>query len=122
MSSYKSTTCPTLEGLENFQIWKICITAKLHQEKVWDVIVNPIITQVAPTQTESPEAPMSTTPSHTSTAISQHVDSWAICDAKAAGIIVLCINNYLMLEVGNLTHVKEIFNKQVKIHISTNMG
>ncbi|KAL4072304.1 hypothetical protein J3A83DRAFT_4092902 [Scleroderma citrinum] len=28
------SSCPTLTGLNNYEIWKLCITLKLHRKKV----------------------------------------------------------------------------------------
>ncbi|KAH0585075.1 hypothetical protein H2248_008337 [Termitomyces sp. 'cryptogamus'] len=125
-------------GLENFQIWKIHITAKLCQEKVWDVIQTLPPTQIA--ATTSPTAPpivptmlftapttniTSTTmtlPFTNITGTSHHADSWAVCNAKAASIIITYVSDQLALKVGELTHAKDMFNKLVIIHVNTNIS
>lgn len=111
MSNAESTTCPVLTGLDNFHIWKIRITAKLQQEEVWDVVT---------TSPSSPETSSEALTTYPSTTI-QHTDSWSVRDWKAAGIIIAYVSDRLAIEVGNLEHAKEMFEKLVKIHEDTNV-
>ncbi|KAH0591548.1 hypothetical protein H2248_001606 [Termitomyces sp. 'cryptogamus'] len=56
------------------------------------------------------------------TGTSCHADSWAVRDAKAAGIIIAYVSDQLALEVGELAHAKDMFDKLVTIHVNTNVG
>ncbi|KAG6808409.1 hypothetical protein H0H87_008812 [Tephrocybe sp. NHM501043] len=130
MSNLETASCPTLTGPENFQIWKICITAKLRQEKVWDVITTLPNTQNVSTQMTSTTSPgnPSTEPAPTSIttttsqATSSCTDSWAVRDEKAASLIIAYVSDRLALQIGKLLHAKDMFDKLVTIHVNTNIG
>ncbi|KAG6871386.1 hypothetical protein C0993_003378, partial [Termitomyces sp. T159_Od127] len=109
MSAPEMTACPTLTGPENFQIWKIRVTTKLWQEKVWDVITK---------ECPSPGAPII----YHSQSTLHHADNWSVCDSKAAGVIIAHICDCLAPEVRSLPHAKDMFDKLVEIHENTNMG
>ncbi|KAG6883226.1 hypothetical protein C0993_007292 [Termitomyces sp. T159_Od127] len=101
----EAMACPTLVGPKNFQIWKIRIAGRLRQEKVWDTI------------TSSPESPDTSTPTSAG-----QTDSWSTQDSNAIGIIIAHVSNRLLLEIGDLTHAKDMFDQLVKIHEETNVG
>ncbi|KII82746.1 hypothetical protein PLICRDRAFT_120348 [Plicaturopsis crispa FD-325 SS-3] len=53
MSTSDSTTCPVLQGPENFQIWRLRITAKLRVEQVYGVVSG---AELAPSSAAPPPA------------------------------------------------------------------
>ena len=46
-------------------------------------------------------------------------ESWSVHDSKAAGIIIAHVLDRLTLEVGEMQHAKDMFDKLVKIHQDT---
>ena len=109
----EATACPTVTGPDNFQIWKIRITAKLRQEKVWDTVIS------SPPDGALPPGSSAT---HPDTPVPSHAENWFVHDLKAAGIIIAYVSNRLALEVGELKHAKDILDKLIKIHEDTNVG
>ncbi|KAG5734909.1 hypothetical protein E4T56_gene13914 [Termitomyces sp. T112] len=111
MTGSETTTCPILNGPDNFQIWKFRITVKLRQEKVWDIIAGTTTPSASTkTQTKPLQSPTDTTTALISLPQSQK-DNWQIQDFKAAGIIIMHVSNRLAIEVGDLDHSKEMFDK-----------
>ncbi|KII94280.1 hypothetical protein PLICRDRAFT_100556, partial [Plicaturopsis crispa FD-325 SS-3] len=107
MSTSDSTTCPVLQGPENFQIWRLRITAKLRVEKVYGVVSG---AELAPSSAAPPPA------------LSAATDSWEIRDAKAHGIIMQYISDNLALQVDGVATSKGLYDKLTDMHEKTNVG
>ncbi|KII83609.1 hypothetical protein PLICRDRAFT_180219, partial [Plicaturopsis crispa FD-325 SS-3] len=127
MSTSDSTTCPVLQEPENFQIWRLRITAKLRVEKVYGVVSG---AELAPSSAAPPPAaaarppaaaaplpaaaasastpgtPHGDTDSSISAKLSAATDSWEIRDAKAHGIIMQYISDNLALQVDGVATSK----------------
>lgn len=125
-SSSDSTSCPVLQGPENFQIWKHRVIAKLRREKVYDTIVPPAdkkTTVTATTQTTAEGKEPATKPSSSPLSSSTlYLDSWETRDAKAHGIITDHICDRLVLETASESTALALFEKLVEIHKQKNIG
>ncbi|KAF8580771.1 hypothetical protein K439DRAFT_1267190, partial [Ramaria rubella] len=89
--------CPTLIDVTTFQIWKIRITAKLHDKKVWGVVDGTEV-NLGPNVTIYPSYYDGT-------------DTWEICDGKAHSIIIKYMSNSLIFKhVVSPQTSKELWN------------
>ncbi|KIJ10562.1 hypothetical protein PAXINDRAFT_39181, partial [Paxillus involutus ATCC 200175] len=92
-----------LTGPNNYEIWKVRISAKLHVEKVFGVVSG---TDIKP-------AP--------STLItSSDIREWQEHDEKAHGIIQIRISDSLLMKTRNEPSSKELFDALVKFHETPN--
>ncbi|EGN91659.1 hypothetical protein SERLA73DRAFT_80240, partial [Serpula lacrymans var. lacrymans S7.3] len=101
-----TSACPVLTGPNNFQIWKLQIISKLHWEKVLRVVTGEELkpSPGKPTSSEDPEI------------------TWILKDEKAHGIIQDHISDALLMRTGDLTSSKELFDKLVSLHQTSNIA
>ena len=88
-----------LTGPNNYEIWKVRISAKLRAEKVFSVVSG---TDVKPV------------PSTLVTA--SNILEWQHCDEKAHGIIQLHISDALLMKTHKETNSKALFDALVSLH------
>ena len=90
------TMCPTLTGPNNYEIWKIQITVKLHREKVLGIVLG---TDAKPGAV--PGSTTSATRATISTIVTpdpKDVRKWTERDEKAHGIIQDHISDSLLIK------------------------
>ena len=107
--SLSGTICPegTLTGPNNYEIWKVCISAKLRAEKVFGVTIG------------TNQKPILSSSSVTTTS---DVHEWQECDEKAHGIIQLHISDALLMKTHSYSSAKELFDVLVKLHETPNIS
>ena len=115
--------CPILVGAENYQIWKLRISAKLRREKVYGVALG-TETQ-PPTTTPTPLKSASTTgrgATSTISSVTATQDSREIRDGKAHGILIEYISDRILLQVSHHATSQQLWNAIIEMHEKTNTG
>jgi transposase InsO family protein len=110
MSSSEKTHCPTLSGAKDFAIWKVRIFGLLRREKVLGYATGRII------------RPSTTTPAPFIYGTATSTSTWDDLDEKAHGIIVEHLSDRLAIQVSSLATSKEVLDKIIHLHESTNVG
>ena len=107
--SPSDTICPedTLTGPNNYEIWKVHISAKLWAEKVFGVTIG---TNQKPILGSS------------SVAAASDVHEWQEHDEKAHGIIQLYISDALLMKTCSYSSAKELFDTLVKLYKTPNIS
>ena len=100
MENTSSDSCPQLNGLANFQMWKVRVAARLRRNKVYGHVTG-------------------TTRKDTSTP-PKDGDSWEVMDEKAHGIIIDTLDDNTALQVADLTTSKQVYDRIIKIYEGTN--
>ena len=95
----------TLIGPNNYEIWKVRISAKLHAEKVFGIVSG---TDIMPV--------MSTL------ATASDVQAWQERDEKAHGIIQLHISDALLMKTHKETSSKGLFDALMTLHGTPNIS
>ena len=114
------TTCPTLTGPNNYEIWKLRITVKLCREKVLGIVLG---TDAKPGAV--PGSSTSATRATVSTIVTpdpEDVRKWTERDEKAHGIIQDHISNSLLIKTQSHTTAKDLYGALVKLHEDTHLA
>ena len=96
-----------LTGPNNYEIWKVCISAKLQAEKVFGITIG---TNQKPVLGSS------------SIATASDVREWQEHDEKAHGIIQLRISDVLLMKTRSYSSAKELFDALMKLHKTPNIS
>ena len=97
----------TLTGPNNYEIWKVHISAKLWAEKVFGITIG---TNQKPILGSS------------SVTTASDIHGWQECDEKAHGIIQLRISDALLMKTCSYSSAKELFDALVKLHETSNIS
>ncbi|KAF8833847.1 hypothetical protein BDN67DRAFT_992769 [Paxillus ammoniavirescens] len=103
--SPSDTLCPEeiLTGPNNYEIWKVRISAKLHAENFFGVVSGTDIRPVPSTLVTTSD-----------------IQEWQECDEKAHGIIQLCISDSLLMKTHSMKlQIAWDGTSAVSDHIST---
>ena len=95
----------TLTGPDNYKIWKVYISAKLHAEKAFGVVSGTDIMPVVSTLVTAFD-----------------VQAWQEHDEKAHGIIQLRISDALLMKTRKETSSKGLFDALVTLHKTPNIS
>ena len=95
----------TLTGPNNYEIWKVHISAKLRPEKVFGVVLGTDIMPVVSTLVTASD-----------------VQVWQEHDEKAHGIIQLCISDALLMKTRKETSSKGLFDALMTLHKTPNIS
>ena len=95
----------TLTGPNNYEIWKVCISANLCTEKAFGVVSGTDIMPVMSTLVTTSD-----------------VQAWQERDEKAHGIIQLCISDALLMKIHKETSSKGLFDALVTLHETPNIS
>ena len=107
--SLSDTICPedTLTGPNNYEIWKVHISATLWAEKVFGITIGTDQTPVL---------------SSSSIATASDICEWQECDEKAHSIIQLRISDALLMKTHSYYSAKELFDALVKLYETPNIS
>ena len=104
-SSDAVRTEETLTGPNNYEIWKVWISAKLWAEKAFGIVSGTDIKPVISTLVTASD-----------------IRVWQERDEKAHGIIQLCISNALLMKTCKETSSKGLFDALMTLHETQNIS